>query len=194
MKIIIATGNHDKFSEIRNVLNSHGITVVHRPMNIKEGDFETLEQTAIAKAKRAFEIAKEPVLVDDTGIFFSAYKNFPGVKAKRVFTHVGFSGLMEALQGKDRSAYFKTVLCYAEKRDEYELFEGIMKGRIDTKIHPGSREKLPYERIFIPEGFQKAVSEMAGKEKEAISHRAMAAKKFTKFFCEKHGKQFIEFF
>ena len=45
-------------------------------------------------------------------------------------------------------------------------------------------DRMPYEKIFIPNGFKKAVVEMTQAEKNAISHRAKATKKLGEWLKE----------
>jgi len=53
-----------------------------------------------------------------------------------------------------------------------------MKGRLIEKVVQEEADRLPYEKLFIPEGYKIAVAEMPLKEKHKISHRAKALKRF----------------
>ena len=95
---------------------------------------------------------------------------------------------MRKLDGKERAASFRTILCcYTDFGPQF--FLGEMKGRIDVRVHPERMTDLPYERIFIPDGKDKAVSEMSFEEKQEISHRAQAARKLADFVTRRlHNK------
>ncbi len=184
MKLVVVTGNKDKFKEISLVLKQFGINSVMRDMELYEtGD--TLEEIAMNKAKEAFKRIRKPLIVDDTGIFFSAYKNFPGIYAKRIYLSIGFEGLLKLLKGKTRKAYFKSAVCYFDGKSK--TFSGKLYGTIQKKIHSDrfSREKFPYDRIFIPDGFDKPISLMPLDKKIEFSHRAIAVRKFARWFSQR---------
>ena len=179
--IIVATGNEHKFWEIALTLKEFGIEAEQRRIDIKEGRYETLEEIAIDKARQAFEQIKQPLIVDDTGVFFKAYNNFPGPFPKYVFNSLGFSGIMQLLENKDRSAYFKSLICFIDENG-HKVFEGRLNGRITLNVHECERLSLPYERIFVPENNVKPLSLLSLEEKIKFSHRAEAVRKFAEFY------------
>jgi len=177
----IVTTNEDKYNEIAKILNNNGIKTNQKKIELSEtGD--TLEEVAKGKAKDAYRKVKKPLIVEDTGIFFTAYRNFPGLFAKRMYIALGFSGLMKLLKGRSRKAYFKTVICYYNGK-KMKIFTGRLEGTIGKKIQARhNRAKLPYERIFSPIGTKNTLSQISVKEKNKISHRAKATKKFARWF------------
>ncbi|MCX6818754.1 MAG: non-canonical purine NTP pyrophosphatase [Candidatus Aenigmarchaeota archaeon] len=179
--IIVVTGNKDKFDEIAKTLAEFKIAAKQVNMSIEEKG-STLEEIVVDKAKKAFEQVKQPLIVDDTGVYFNAYDDFPGPFPKRVFEKFGLAGLLKKLEGKDRGAAFKTVICYIDEKG-YKLFYGALEGTITEKIHDaGERASLQYERIFIPFGYKITVSAMSIEDKIKISHRAHATRKFVAWF------------
>ncbi len=179
MVVCIATGNRGKFLEIADILKSYGMDAVQKPMKLDE-EGETLEERAESKARKAWNALKKPVAAEDTGIFFKAFGNFPGVDTKKCFLEHGLEGITRMLDGKSRDAYFKTVICYYDSEGP-RFFSGIMKGKIAKEIRMSRVKSLPYERIFIPEGYSKTISELGQKKKNRISHRAEAAEKLAVF-------------
>ena len=180
MRIIIATGNNDKFAEISNVLNEFGIAST--AVNVSTAEHgSTLEAVVVNKARQAFFKIKKPLIVDDTGIYFTALKNFPGVESKRIFQRIGYEGLFQRIAGKNRDAMFRTLICYINGKT-IKMFDGILKGIITEKVYEGGGEDMPYDRIFIPEGFDKPFCYFSIEEKNKLSHRAKAVRKFAEFF------------
>lgn len=178
--IIIATTNLSKYEEISAVLKTFCVTSEMAPVECDEHG-ETLEEIAEAKARQAYAKIKKPLITEDTGIFFSAYKNFPGTRAKRVFLDIGFDGILKKLYGKRREAAFRTAICYTDGVRE-KIFTGELKGRIAGAPAGSASENVPYEKIFIPTGGGAPLSFMSRGEKNAISHRAQAARKFAEWF------------
>jgi len=184
MKVYVATSNRGKYLEIEDILERERITVMQKGVAVIEHG-KTLEQRAKSKAQGAYNVIGKPVVADDTGVFFHALNNFPGIHPKKAFDRLGFEGLFKKLEGIDRSASFRAVLCYFDDGGP-RFFKGEMKGKIDTRIHMARRDDLPYERIFIPDKMFRAVSEMSFEEKQLISHRAKAARALAAFL--KSGK------
>ena len=62
------------------------------------------------------------------------------------------------------------------------LFEGECKGEI-TKEKAGEKG-FGYDPIFLAKGFDKTFAQMSEKEKNKISHRAIAIQKLKKFLMD----------
>jgi len=181
MKLYFVTGNKHKVREIREMLAPLGIKIIQKKLEIIEPDFGSLEKVAESKAMQALDKIKKPLIVEDTGIYFKAYKNFPGALAKRVWMEIGFDGLFRLLKGKNRKAYFKSTICYIAPRKKPKLFSGELHGRIIDWVKSPRADRLPYEKIFIPNGMRKVVVDLNLEEKNKISHRAKATKKFADY-------------
>lgn len=181
-KIYFLSSNKGKIEEVKLHLKRFGIKVIGRKMEIKEDKFEKQERIAKEKARKAAKLIKKPVIVEDTGLYLNAYKNFPGINARFVFRCIGLKGILKLLEGKTRKAYFKTVVAYCRPNDKPIIFTGICKGRISTKIRKPVIPKLPYDSIFIAEREKRTFSEMTKEEKAKYSHRAKALEKFAKWF------------
>ena len=182
MQISVVTSNKGKFLEIKEILKKFGLQSIQEPIETKE-DWNTLEERCLSKAKDAFSKLQKPLIVDDTGLFFEAFENFPGPFPKMVFSELGFDGIFKKLEGKSRNAQFKTLICYTNGKIK-KLFEGDLNGRISEKIFDGGHESLPYDRIFIPDGYSVPFCLISDAEKNKISHRAKAVEGFAKWFSK----------
>jgi len=179
--VFLVTNNLGKIEEISKHLEKFGIKVIGKEMEIPEmGD----EQETIAKGKAEFAVErlKVPVIVEDTGLYFDAYKNFPGIKSKFVFQAIGYDGILKLLENKSRKAYFKTVIAYCEPNQEPKIFVGINNGRMAEAVRGISHPRLPYDSVFIPDGDYRTFAEMTKEEKAKYSARAKAAEEFAKWF------------
>ncbi|MFH1586279.1 MAG: non-canonical purine NTP pyrophosphatase [Candidatus Diapherotrites archaeon] len=181
MNLYFVTGNKHKVREIREMLSPMGIKIIQKNLDIIEPDFSSIEKVAESKARQALEKLKKPLIVEDTGIYFKAYRNFPGALAKRIWLEIGFDGLFRLLKGKNRKAYFKSTICYIAPRKKPKLFSGEMRGRIIDWVKSPHADRLPYEKIFIPNGLRKVVVDLNLVEKNKISHRAKATRKLADY-------------
>jgi len=171
MKIHLITKNKHKVQEAISVFSEFNIEIKQLSEEKYEPDDMDLKQIAEQNARYFYEKYKKPVLVDDTGIFFKAYDNFPGNQPKRYFQELGYEGLLKKLEGKNRKAYFKTVVSYCDKFG-VKTFEGVLDCVADTKVNDLDVDILPYERILLVDGMP--LSQFSREDKNKISHRAIA--------------------
>jgi len=181
--VFLVTSNLGKVEEISKHLEKFGIKVIGKEMEIPEIG-EEQEEIAKGKAQYAVERLKVPVIVEDTGVYFDAYKNFPGIRSKFVFKAIGYEGILKLLDNKSKKAYFKTVMAYCESDKEHKVFVGINPGRMAETVRGVSHPRLPYDSIFIPDGDDRTFAEMAKEEKANYSARAKAAEEFAKWFSK----------
>lgn len=180
MTLFFVTGNRNKFEEVKKVTDRYGIALEWSDINVVEQKLKTEKEVAIAKALSALKILNKPVLVEDTGIYFEAYKDFPGPNAKVVFEGIGADGILKILEGKKREATFVTAFAYATPSMHPVAFIGECKGRIAEK--KSEIIDFAYDTLFIPEGETRTFSEMKKEEKEKHSHRAKALEEFLKWY------------
>jgi len=177
--IFFASSNENKFSEARNILSKFGIKLEFLKSHLEEIQSDNMEEIAQHKANQAFSLCKRPVIIEDDGLFIRSLKGFPGSYSSFVFDTIGNKGILK-LVPKDRSAKFLSIIAYCEKKDDVMLFDGTVSGKISKKIH-GTR--WGYDPIFIPEGETKTYSQL--REKNVISHRYLALKKFANWYLHK---------
>jgi XTP/dITP diphosphohydrolase len=193
-ELLIATNNRDKVKEIREILNGLDISVSSlndRNIEIEvEEDKDTLEGNALKKAKEVYEYAGIPCSADDTGLFVDALNGEPGVYSSRYAgENVTYAdnrrkllfNMSEVGQG-ERTAEFRTVVCYYYGDNEYKFFNGVCKGII-TKEERGENG-FGYDAIFMPDGYEKTFAELDLNEKNKISHRAKAFLKFREYLLK----------
>lgn len=186
--IILASGNKHKIEELRSSLAPLGIRLKssydYPELGEVEEDAPTLEGNAIKKARYYFEETGVPALSDDTGLEVDALGGRPGVYSAR---YAGESStyedntekLLDELNGvdmKDRQAQFRTVVAFIHK-ESVHTFEGICRGDI---LRERQGEKgFGYDPVFRPKGYEKTFAELGPEEKNKISHRGRAIRKFV---------------
>ncbi len=192
MALVFATSNKHKFEEVNAVLSEHGIALEMRGIELPEIDASSIEKIAEHKARQAYTAVRSAVIVEDTGVYFKAYKDFPGIHAKWAFETLGYKGFFKLLNGADKSAFMKTVICFFDRESKPVFFSGEMHGKIVMKVHKSSAKLMPYERIFVPEGYKKPVAYLSREEKNKISHRGKAAEKLAEFLEERKLDSIID--
>lgn len=186
-QIFLATGNKHKVAEIGTILSEYGFEVVPKALEIIEPDYNSLKEVARFKAEQAFLQLKKPVIAEDTGVFFEGYNNFPGPIAKRVYQGIGFDGLLALIKAaKTKRAFFRTVICFARSKKEMHLFSGTLKGKLVETVVEADKDRLPYEKIFVPAGCTKTLVELDLAQKNRISHRALATRKLGEWLKENY--------
>ena len=187
MKLVFATNNLNKLSEIKSLVPT-GIEILSlKDINCNEELPETnptLQENALQKAKYVFDNYGFNCFADDTGLEIDALGGEPGVYSARYAgedcsAEDNMKKVLDKLEGeKERSAKFRTVIALIIDGEE-TLLEGDCKGSM-TKTKSGA-DGLGYDPIFIPEGYELTFAEMKKDEKGKISHRGKAVKELVAF-------------
>lgn len=180
--IAFVTTNKSKIDEINDVLKEYGFEAVQKDAEKREDKDADMETVAKSAARELAQELNIPLIVEDTGLFFKAYDNFPGPQPKFVFKGIGYDGIFRLLEGKDRRAYFETVIAYCEPGEEPVCFDGKMQGKITQEIFGPQSEYMPYDSIFVVDGTKNPICKMTMQEKGNLSQRGEATKKLGEFF------------
>lgn len=186
MKIVFATNNAHKLSEVKAVLGDGFELVTLREVGITEDIPETgatLEENASQKARYVYDRTGLDCFADDTGLEVEALDGRPGVRSAR-YAGEGHDfkannrKLIAELEGKEnRRARFRTVISLIRGGVEQQV-EGIVRGVIATE--ESGTEGFGYDPLFIPEGSDVTFAEMSAEAKNAISHRGRAVAALVK--------------
>ena len=189
-RIVFATNNAHKLSEVKAVLGDEYELVTLREVGITEDIPETgatLDENASIKARYVYERTGLDCFADDTGLEVEALDGAPGVHSARYATDghdfaANNAKLLRELEGKEnRRARFRTVIALIRNGIE-EQVEGIVEGRIATSM-TGS-EGFGYDPLFIPDGYDISFAEMSAEQKNAISHRGRAVEALKRLMRE----------
>ena len=183
--IYFITGNKSKFREAKSILNGSGIVLIKKNLKLHEMKTTDQRKLVLEKANEAFRKIKKPLIVDDTGIYFDVYNNFPGTYTKFIFDTVGLEGIERLVDGTSRKAFFKTLICYKDKK-RTKIFKGIWGGKITKNINRPFNQDWQYNNIFVPEGFTKHLSEISLTQRMKHSHRRKALDSFIKFWRQEN--------
>jgi len=187
MRITFITTNKHKFVEVSQLLRGYQIELEHLDQSYEENHDTSLEEIARNAAYTMACALRQPVVLEDTGLFFEAYDGFPGALPKFVFATLGYQGIFKLLEGESRNAYFKTVAGFCMPNGKPILFEGILRGMIAKNVHEANKDVMPYDRIFIPEGASRVIAQFSIAEKNIFSQRAKAFTKFGQYIAENYA-------
>ena len=186
MKIVFATNNAHKLSEVKAVLGDGYELVTLKEVGITEDIPETgdtLDENASLKARYVYERTGLDCFADDTGLEVEALGGAPGVRSARYATDghdfaANNRKLLKELDGvTNRSARFRTVISLIVAGEEIQV-EGVVNGVI--ALSESGSEGFGYDPLFIPEGKDVTFAEMSADEKNSISHRGRAVAELVK--------------
>ncbi len=187
MKLVLATNNAHKLSEIRQILGDRFEEILSlRDLGITQDIEETgttLKENAIIKATTIMKITGLPTLADDTGLMVDALNGEPGVYSARYAgeQHDDKANVakllknLEPYKGKERSAHFVTCMVIAYPNGKSKAVEGRTDGEITTS--PSGKNGFGYDPVFYSYDLNKVFAEATPEEKNSVSHRGRALAK-----------------
>ncbi len=183
MKIVLATRNDHKVSELQALLAGAGVEVIGLgafpalPEELPEtGD--TFVHNALEKARFVFEQTGLAAIADDSGLEVDALGGRPGVFSKRFSPEGTAAGnnakLLDLLIGReDRTARFRCVIAVVGPKGA-ETSDGTCEGALGRSVRGAGG--FGYDPLFWPvEAPGRTLAELSMNEKNAISHRGRAA-------------------
>lgn len=187
MKLVFASNNAHKLSEVRNILCNIEVLSLREIGFSQEIDEtgETLEENSRLKASTVWQwllknnklTSCDGVFADDTGLEISSLDGKPGVYSARWAGEPSNDAnnrakvLSELLGVSNRDAQFRTVITLIGNSIDLQV-DGVVKGQI-AEVESGE-QGFGYDSIFIPEGHTCTFAMLSSEEKNAISHRARA--------------------
>lgn len=182
-KIVLATRNQDKITEIRRIMQMDSIELVginvfpQAPDVIEDG--KTLHDNALKKARSAFISTGLPAIADDSGLEVDALDGAPGVFSSRFagenVTYADNNAkllyLMRNVPQEKRTARFRCVTCLVDG-DDHHFVEAVCEGMIIQEIR--GEGGFGYDPLFLVPYLGKTFAELTLEEKNEISHRGKA--------------------
>jgi XTP/dITP diphosphohydrolase len=203
-KLVIATHNPGKLSEMRELLAPHGVEAVSAGelgLGEPEETGKTFEANARIKAIAAAQAAKLPAFADDSGLVVEALDGAPGIYSARwAGPNKDFNEAMARIErllqergaraADKRKARFVSALCVAWPDDHLEEVEARADGTLVWP--PRGTAGFGYDPMFQPEGYTRTFGEMTSVEKHGmpplglgLSHRARAFVKLAEICLDR---------
>lgn len=191
-EIFLASGNKHKLTEMQTILP---MLKIKTPLDVKikfapDESGKTFFENAMIKAKALYEIVKEPVIADDSGLCVVSLNDAPGVYSSRYAgDHADTKGqdkknnekLLTVLgEQTNRAAYFVCCIVLYLKHNRFVVVQEICEGEIlkETRGENG----FGYDPIFFIPSLNKTMAELTAEEKNKISHRGKALAALKKLF------------
>ena len=189
MKIIFATGNKNKMTEIRQILRDLGMEI----LSMKEAgvdidiveDGKSFEENAMIKASAIAELpevrAMEAiVLADDSGLEVDYLHGEPGIYSARYLGEdtsydIKNNHIIDLLAGvpdDQRTARFVCAIACAFPDGRTITVRGVIEGRIGYEQK--GENGFGYDPIFYVPEFGCTTAELSSEDKNKVSHRGKA--------------------
>ncbi len=197
MRLVLASSNHGKLVEIREVLSGLEIELVPQAdLGIGDADetASTFVENALLKARHAARVSGLPALGDDSGICVDALGGAPGLYSAR---YAGSHGDAQANIRKllhelrdvpvaRRAAHFYCVIVVLRSADDPMPL--IAEGRWDGSIlaAPRGTGGFGYDPVFYDPALAIGAAELDASIKNRISHRGQALARMQTLLSAKH--------
>ena len=203
-RLVLASGNAGKLRELRDLLAPLSIEVVSQgELGIGEADepHATFVENALAKARHASAHAKLPALPADSAVCVAALGGAPGVASahfapvalpaaereaqRRVQDAANNALLQQRLAGvEDRAARFVCTLVALRGADDPEPL--VATGRWHGELLREGRGSggFGYDPLLYIAELGRSVAELDAATKNALSHRAIAARQMLALMRE----------
>lgn len=195
MRLVLASNNAKKLTELQALLAPAGVTLVTQgSLGVSEAEepHHTFIENALAKARHAAQHTGGAAIADDSGLCVDALGGAPGVISahyaevktrvadreglRRVQDAANNALLLERLQGvADRRARFVSTLVAVRSADDPEplIATGRWQGAI---LESASGEGgFGYDPLMFIAPLGRSVAQLDAATKNAHSHRALAA-------------------
>ncbi len=199
-QILIATSNPGKLREYKILLAEVPVQLLSlRDAGLDSLDveepFATYEENAMHKARVYAKAANIPALADDSGIAVDALGGRPGVYSARYAgggdrdRYMKLLGELKGVDDPQRTARFTcvTALVFAKDARPPVITRGVVEGRIAHEPTEGGQVGFGYDFVFIPDGYEIALSALPMDVKNALSHRGIALRAMLPMLREIFG-------
>ena len=194
MKVILASKNPHKRTELSAILSQHGFEIALESEYGLHVDVDetgtTFEENSLLKAEAVMKASGLPVLADDSGLMVDALDGAPGVYSARYSEDMpdlpgptkderNTMKLLAALSSVrlwNRSARFRTVVAVCTPEGETLIAPGTWEGSVACS--PRGKNGFGYDPVFFVPDKRKTFAQLTAEEKAEISHRGKALRAF----------------
>ena len=204
MRLVLASNNAKKLAELQALLVPLKLELVTQgSLGIPEAEEPhfTFVENALVKARHAAHLANGPALADDSGLCVDALGGAPGVISahfaavdlpdadretrRRTQDLANNRLLIERLNGvADRRARFVSTLIALRSAQDPEPLIAIGRWHGEILLAPAGQGGFGYDPLMFIPALGKAAAELEPDVKNALSHRAIAARQMLALMRE----------
>ena len=181
MEVYFITGNPKKAEYLKKYL---GLEIKHQKVDLDEIQSMDLKKIVEHKVRQAYEKIKKPVLVEDVGLFFDDLSGLPGPFIKFFVENLDFQKICNMIS-ENRGAEAKTVFGYYDGKN-LTLLESSLRGEISKE--PRGENGFGWDKIFIPEGYNKTRAELDEIDNEETYKKIKGFEILKKFLIKEYKK------
>jgi len=167
MNITYVTTNIGKVKSLQRHLEPYQIGVIQKAVELPEPRSSDVKLIAEHKARSAYKILKEPLVVLDAGFYIPSLNGFPRAFVNFTLETIGLEGILTLVGGKERDCEFRECLAYMDgTQTEPICFTSAIKGFIAEKPKGKMQNHLwsPLALIFVPPNTGRTLGEMTPEE------------------------------
>ena len=186
MKLVLASKNKKKLTEMNEILSQLGIEVCSEADAGIDIDVEetgtTFEENSLLKANAVMKASGLPAIADDSGLCVDCLNGAPGVYSARyggegLDDTARYRLLLENMRGQmPRTAKFVSVITCSFPNGDVISARGECPGTI--AFAPMGEGGFGYDPVFFIPERKKTFAQLSAEEKNAISHRGRALEAF----------------
>jgi XTP/dITP diphosphohydrolase len=185
-RVVLATLNPGKVRELARLLGDLPIELIDLAdvpgASLPPETGATYVENALIKARAAHRLTGHAALGDDSGLEVEALGGAPGLHSARF----GSPGLddagrvalllerLRAVPAGKRAARFRCVIALVDERGGERVVEGVAEGEIAAA--PRGDGGFGYDPVFFYPPLGRTFGELSDRDKERVSHRALAAR------------------
>lgn len=173
-EILLVTGNANKLREWQRQMPAD-ISLSTIDIDLPEIQSDDSEEIVADKARRAYEAAGKPVVVEDVSASLAHLNGLPGPFIKFFMKRLGHDALYQLAAHEGEAAAVSCVVAYYDG-EQMTIVRGDVPGTI---VAPRGNDGFGFDITFVPDGHDKTYAEMSDDEKDSVSHRQRAIRAFV---------------
>lgn len=204
MRLVLASNNAKKLAELQALLAAAGIELVTQAsLGVAEAEepYPTFVENALTKARHAARATGEAAIADDSGLCVAALGGAPGVvsatfasadpgagdrETRRALQDAANNALLlRRLAGvDDRRAHFISTLVALRSADDPEPLIAVARWHGEISTTASGQGGFGYDPLMFIPAFRASVAQLSPSQKNANSHRALAAGQMRRLMNE----------
>lgn len=170
--LTLVSGNKGKQAEWQRLLPDD-FKIELLDLDLDEIQSFDLKEIISDKARRAYQQAQKPVVVEDISAGLDRLNGLPGPFVKFFEKRLGADALFQLSGREGESMTVRCAMAYFDGQ-EMVIVESEVKGSV---VSARGENGFGFDKCFVPHDQIKTYSQMSPAEKDGVSHRARAIAK-----------------